>query len=192
MINRNDTLKRICVSAVLISIGTVLSLFKFEGLWLYGGGVTFCSMLPLVIASAKYGTKWGVFTAFCYSLLQIVLGIDNVQYASSLIMALEIIMLDYVLAYTSIGLSSVFAGKTKSRIGGIVLGIVMTFSLRLLCHFISGWIIWDALWPNELGMISPVYSISYNSSYMIPEAAITIAVSLLINRIRPQIFQEEQ
>lgn len=191
MINRNDTLKRICVSAVLISIGTVLSLFKFEGLWIYGGGVTFCSMLPLVIASAKYGTKWGVFTAFCYSLLQIVLGIDNVQYASGFVMAMEIVLLDYVFAYTSIGLSSVFIGRTKKRIGAVVLGILMTFSLRLLFHFLSGWIIWDALWPNELGMISPVYSLSYNASYMIPETVITVAVSLVINKIRPRIFEEE-
>lgn len=61
-------------SALMIAIGTVLSLFEFQGFWVYGGGVTFCSMLPLVIVSYRYGWKWGVFTSFVYGLVQMVLG----------------------------------------------------------------------------------------------------------------------
>ena len=72
MENRNETLKKLVLSAVMIAIGTVLSLdpFKFGGLWLFGGGVTFCSMLPLVIISYIYGCRWGILTAFAYSLIQ--------------------------------------------------------------------------------------------------------------------------
>lgn len=81
MENRNETLKKLVLSAVMIAIGTVLSLdpFKFGGLWLFGGGVTFCSMLPLVIISYIYGCRWGILTAFAYSLIQLILGVDNVQ-----------------------------------------------------------------------------------------------------------------
>ncbi len=41
--------KRLVESAIMIALGTVLSLFTFAGPWVYGGGITICSMLPLVI-----------------------------------------------------------------------------------------------------------------------------------------------
>ena len=57
-IDPNNKTLRLVFSAIMIGIGTVLSMFKFNGLWIYGGGVTFCAMLPLVIVSFVYGTKW--------------------------------------------------------------------------------------------------------------------------------------
>ena len=177
----NKTLKLV-FSSLMIAIGTVLSLFKFQGLWAFGGGVTFCAMLPLVIIAFIYGTKWGVFTAFVFSLLQMVLGMDNVMYGTSALMVIAIALLDYIVAYTVIGFAAVFKGKFSSIYVDIVVGIVVTFTLRLLCHFITGWIIWDALWPNEMGMISPVYSIAYNGSYMIPEIVITSIVAVALER----------
>ncbi|MCQ2386575.1 MAG: energy-coupled thiamine transporter ThiT, partial [Clostridia bacterium] len=83
MENRNQTLKKISISAVMIAIGTVLSLFKFEGLWVLGGGVTFCAMLPLIVVSCRYGVRRGLWTAFIFGLLQALLGLDNIQYGSS-------------------------------------------------------------------------------------------------------------
>ena len=117
MENRNETLKKIVLSAIMIAIGTVLSLdmFKFGGLWLFGGGVTFCSMLPLVIVSYIYGCRWGAFTAFAYSLIQLVQGVDNVQYATSVPMAIAIILLDYIIAYTVIGFAGMFKNVIKNQ-----------------------------------------------------------------------------
>ena len=177
----NNTLKLV-FSALMIAIGTVLSMFKFSGIWAYGGGVTFCAMLPLVVVAFVYGTKWGVFTAFVFSLLQMVLGMDNVMYGTSVGMIIAIALLDYIIAYTVIGLAAFLKGKTKNVYTDIVIGIVITFSLRLLCHFITGWVIWDALWPNELSMLSPVYSIAYNGSYMLPEIVITSVVAVLLEK----------
>ena len=50
MENRNENLKKLVVSAVMIAIGTVLSLdaFKFGGLWLFGGGVPFVQCFRLL------------------------------------------------------------------------------------------------------------------------------------------------
>ena len=70
--------RRLVESAVMIAIGTVLSMFPFSAPWAFGGGVTICSMLPLVIIAHRYGTKWGLFTAFVYSVLQLILGVSNV------------------------------------------------------------------------------------------------------------------
>ncbi len=171
--------RRLVESAVMIAIGTVLSMFPFSAPWAFGGGVTICSMLPLVIIAHRYGTKWGLFTAFVYSVLQLILGVSNVQYATSFIMAVGIVLLDYTIAFTVIGLSACFNGVIKNRLVSIVVGIVFTFALRFGCHFISGWIIWEALWPNEVGLASPMYSLVYNGGYMLPETIITALVAVL-------------
>lgn len=178
--NQKVNTRRLVESALMIAVATVLSTIKFGGLWAFGGGVTLCSMVPLVLISYRWGWKWGSFTAFVYSLLQILLGLDNVQYATSFGMAVAIVMLDYVLAYTVVGFASLFQGRFRQERFGIVLGVTATLGVRLLCHFLSGWMIWDALWPNELGMASAVYSLWYNASYMIPEILITSAVCCLL------------
>lgn len=171
--------RRLVESAIMIAIGTVLSMFPFTAPWAYGGGITICSMLPLVIIAHRYGTKWGLFTAFVYSVLQLILGVSNVQYATNFIMAVGIVLLDYTIAFTVIGLSACFNGVIKNRLVSIVVGIVFTFALRFGCHFISGWIIWEALWPNEVGLASPMYSLVYNGGYMLPETIITALVAVL-------------
>ena len=61
----------------------------------------------------------------------------------------------------------------------LVLGIVITFLVRLACHYISGVVVWEVLWPNELGWAAPIWSIAYNASYMIPEIIITSLVASL-------------
>ena len=48
----------------VIAIGTVLSIFSFQGPWALGGSVTICSMLPLAIISWRHGTRWGLISAF--------------------------------------------------------------------------------------------------------------------------------
>lgn len=174
--------RRLAESAIMVAIGTVLSLFPFSGPWALGGGITVCSMLPLVIISHRYGCGWGTFTAFVYSVLQLLLGLNNVQYATSVGMAIAIIILDYIVAFSVVGLSAMFNGVCKNRRVSLVLGIVVTFLLRFACHFITGVWIWEVLWPNELGWAPPIWSLAYNGSYMIPEIIITSLVALLLYR----------
>lgn len=154
-----------------------------------GGGLTICAMLPLVIVSFRYGTKWGLFTAFVFSVLQCLLGLDNVQYATSVGMAIAIILLDYIVAYTVIGFSGMFRKTAKNFNKAVIAGIGITFFARFLCHFATGWAIWDALWPNEFGMIAPVYSLFYNGSYMLAEAIITSVVAVFLFKKKPDFFQ---
>ena len=175
----NSTLKRIAESAMLIAIGTVLSLFTFQGPWALGGGITVCSMLPMVMIAQRYGTKWGIFTSLVYSVLQMVIGFNNVQYAPTALSAAGIILFDYILAYTVLGFSASFNHVVKDRRKAIVLGIVVTFFGRFICHFFSGLIIWEALFPNELGWAPPIWSLAYNGSYMLPEIIITSIVAYL-------------
>ena len=179
--NRNQTLVRKLVeSAILIAIGTVLSELKID--MPLGGGLTVCSMLPMVLVCHRWGTRWGLFTSFVYSLLQLLLGLNNVQYATSAFMAVGIVVVDYILPYTLIGLSAMFKKAANSIQASLIWGIVVTFALRFVCHFITGWWIWDALWPNEFGWASPLYSLLYNGSYMLPEIIITAVVAVLLTK----------
>ena len=173
--------RRLVESAVMIAIGTVLSMFPFSAPWAFGGGVTICSMLPLVIIAHRYGTKWGLFTAVVYSVLQLILGVSNVQFAAGygFVLAVGVLLLDYILAFTVIGLSACFNGVIKNHLVSIVVGIVFTFALRFVCHFLSGWIIWGVITPNEMGLVAPLYSLIYNGGYMLPETIITALVAVL-------------
>lgn len=173
---KTQTTRRLVESALMIAVGTVLSVLKVDSLWAFGGGLTIGSMVPLVLISHRWGIKWGTFTAFVYSLLQLILGMDNIQYATSVGMAIAILLLDYVIAYTVIGLAAMFGSSRP----GIIGGVVVTLGIRFLCHFLSGWMIWDALFPNELGMTSAVYSLWYNGSYMLPEILITAVLACIL------------
>ncbi len=175
----NSSIKRIAESAMLIAIATVLSLLTFQGPWALGGGITVCSMLPLVMLAQRYGTKWGILSALVFSMLQLVLGMNNVQYAPTALSAVGIVVFDYILAFTVLGFSAGFNGLVKDRRWSIVLGIVVTLLGRFVCHFVSGLIIWEALFPNELGWAPAVWSLAYNGSFMLPEILITALVAYL-------------
>lgn len=183
------TTRKLVESALLIAVATVLSLVKID--LPFGGGVTIVSMLPLVLASHRYGWKWGVVTAFVYSVLQLILGLDNVGYATSFVMALGVIFLDYIIAYTVIGLSGVFGKDRKA----VAIGILVTFCLRFVCHLITGAWIWGEWMPEEfmgLTMTGPwLYSFLYNGWYMLAEIVLTEIVAMLIYKPLGKFFRGE-
>lgn len=181
--------RKLVESAMLIAVGTVLSMIKLD--MPMGGGVTLCSMLPLILLSHRYGWKWGLVSAFVYSVLQLVLGLDNVRYATGFGMAMAIVLLDYIVAYTVIGLSGIFDKPMGNRRAAVMTGVAVTFCLRFVCHFITGVWIWDAMWPNDYGMTSFVYSLAYNGSYMLGELIVTELVVLLIYKPLGKYFRGE-
>jgi thiamine transporter len=176
----NQTLRKITETAIMLAVGTVLSLLQFTGPWALGGSITVCSMLPVILIAHRYGTKWGLLTALTFSLLQLILGIRNVQYAPDALTAFGIVMLDYVLAYGVLGFAAAFDPLCKDKRNSILIGIAVTLFVRFLCHFISGIIIWEALWPNALGWATWVWSLAYNGSYMLPEMLITAAAAYVL------------
>ena len=184
------TARKLVESALMIATAMVLSLLKID--LPFGGGVTIVSMLPLILISHRYGWKWGVFTAFVYSLGQLALGLDNVAYADSFLMGAGIVLLDYVVAYTVIGLSGCF-GKSYPAVAG---GILFTFTLRFLCHLISGAWIWGVWMPEQfmnMKMTNPwIYSFLYNGWYMLFELIITeIAAGLIYKPLQKMIMGKD-
>ena len=179
--SRSLTIRMMVESAILIGIATVLNEFiKMDAPWAFGGSVTLGSMLPLILICWRWGTKQGLFSALVFSLLQLLLGVKNVMYGQSLLQMLAIALLDYVVAYTAYGLGGVFRDRLSNKPLALGSGILLAGALRFVCHFLSGWMIWDALWPNEKGLSSTLYSLIYNGGYMLPEIAVAIVVGLVL------------
>lgn len=190
---KQNLTRKLAESALLIAIATVLSLIKFD--LPFGGGVTLVSMLPLILISHRWGWKWGVLAAFVYSLIQLMLGLDNVGYATSFVMALGVIFLDYVIAYTVIGLSGIFDHSLGKTWKSVAAGIAVTFVLRFCCHLITGAWIWGGWMPEtfmNMTMTSPwLYSFLYNGWYMLAELVLTEIVAMLLYKPLGRFFRLE-
>lgn len=144
----------------------------------YGGAVTAASMLPIIIAGYRHGLKWGLITSFTYSILQLLTGLSNVSYATSTTAMIAIILLDYIVAFTVLGLLGVVK-KNKHQTGALVLGTLIVCLLRYLCHFITGCTVWAGVSiPTADGAL---YSLVYNGAYMIPETVVTVYVMALVS-----------
>jgi len=171
-------------------------------------------MLPIVVVSYMYGVKWGLFTSGVYAVIQIVM--DLMMGKGSVILALFlpssedymgvvaailILFIDYVIAYTVLGLGGVFRKRVKSKPLSLVLGSVVALSLRYLAHIVSGYIFYGAwaecffsepenAWIGEKVLsvfsgngLALVYSICYNGIYMIPEIIVTAILAVVVSRV---------
>lgn len=169
--------------AVLVAVGFVLMNLKlFE--MPQGGSVTLASMLPFVIISFRHGTKWGLLAGVVCALLQMMTGFWAPPVGTVLNYAL-VVLLDYVLPFTLLGLAALFAKPFPNRAVGVAVGTAAVCVIRFLCHFGSGALIWNFYAPEGSGAL--IYSLGYNS-YMLPEAIITVVVALLLYKMMPKLF----
>lgn len=173
----NKKVIMLCESAVMIALATVLSLLKIE--WPFGGSITICSMLPILIIGYRYNLLWGCFTGVVFGIIQLLLGMSNFSYATSGIAVVTIALFDYLIAYGVAGLGGIFRG-VKNQSVGLGLGGLLTGVLRFICHFISGITVWSGF-AND--MPAWLYSLTYNGAYMLPETVILIVGAVLIGLI---------
>lgn len=211
----NDKTRRLVESALLIAIAAVLEIIsKIVGLELpFGGTITLASMFPIVLIAYRHGVGWGFLSGFTYALIQMLLGAKTVaamflpgEDQMVLWQALCVCLLDYIIAYTVLGLGGIFRNKFKKPVVGLILGVLVALTVRYLVHIVSGaifygaWAEWfftqdgfysigskilDKFSDNPKGL-AIVYSIFYNGLYMIPEIIITTVVAAILGNI-PQI-----
>ena len=134
-------------------------------------------------------------TGFVYGVIQLLFGLDNVGYATTFATAVGVIALDYVVAYTFVGLSGFFDtifGKTRKA---LFVGILVSLLLRFACHYVTGVWIWGGWMPESfmnMTMTSPwIYSLLYNGWYMLAEIVITEVVAMLIYEPLKKYFRGE-
>lgn len=208
---KNKT-KRLTESAMLLAVAIVLELVAkmFIPEMPFGGQVTLVSMLPVVLISYRHGMKWGFVASFTYALLEMALGAKTVSAAflpgyfgddAMIFNALLMCLLDYVVAYSMLGLGGIFRNKMENRGAALACGSLVALGARYLSHIVSGYILFsgyaewyftqegfpawgaklvDALSPELLGI---VYSVVYNGMYMIPEIVLTTVAALILARV---------
>ncbi len=173
--------------ALFIAFATVLSYIKIFDMP-FGGSITL-EMLPLVIMALRNGVKWGCLTGFVHGLIQMVIGFSNVLYCNTFMAQIGCVILDYIAAFTVLGLAPFFAGCVgKNRRAGFLTGSVAVGALRFLCSFLSGCLLWGSYAPE--GMNVALYSFLYNGAYMLPDTIILAAVVLLLQEKLPKLFPQ--
>jgi len=176
----------------------------------FGGQITLVSMLPIVLISYRHGVKWGLVSGVAYAMLEMAIGAKTVAAAFQpgyfgdgvmLLNAFIMCCLDYLVAFTALGLGGCFRNKIENKGVSLMCGSLIALGARYLAHIASGYILFsgwaewfftqegfpawgaqlvESLSPQMLGL---VYSIVYNGMYMVPEIIITAVVALLLARI---------
>lgn len=206
--------KRITESAMLLAVAIVLELVSkmFIPELPFGGQITLVSMLPVVLISYRHGIKWGLITGVAYACIEMILGgktisaaFTNPEYFGGpqlmILKALVMCLLDYLVAFTAVGLGGLFRNRISKPGAALACGSVVALLGRYAAHVLSGYILFSgwaewfftqegfpawgasivsALTPGVLGF---VYSLVYNGVYMIPEIIFTAIASVLIARI---------
>lgn len=153
--------KMLAFGALSIALSFVLScirLFRMPN----GGSVTPGSMLPLMLFSAAYGIGPGFLAGLVYGILQALQGgvafLDVGQF-----------LLDYLLAFTVLGLAGLAKKLPKSW--GLYLAILIAALARVLCHTLAGVLFWDT---------APWASFVYNITYLGPDTLICMVLTFII------------
>ena len=212
--SKREKTQRLVVSAMMLAIATVLAFVCAYIPFLnfpFGGGLTIASMLPIVLVSYMYGVKWGLFTGVIYSFIQMLMGhgtivamfLPNDDAYQGALRAIIICVLDYIVAYTVIGVGGLFRHKIKNHCVALCLGAIVALSLRYAVHIVSGaifygafaeWFFTDTIFADMAfskwimenmsgGLLAFVYSVIYNGCYMIPEIVITALAAVPVSRI---------
>ena len=176
--NKTYDAKKLAFAGICVSMSFTLAVLKFK-LIESGGSITLASFVPVLIYAYVYGPAEGFTVGLIHGLLNFI--------ESPYILTPTTFLLDYILAFTGIGVMGFF-GKMKRKEKGIaplVIGAVCVFALRFFFHFVSGMIFFtqDSVWvslPNWAMKNAFIYSLIYQSVYVPIDAAIAIAVLIAL------------
>jgi thiamine transporter len=192
--------KAVVYAAVSIAMSFVLSFIKIYELP-YGGSITLASFVPLIIYAYSFGFIKGLIAGLLYGLLQFIQGpyfINVFQF-----------ILDYLLAFMSISVAGIFGTLIKNRKISLITGTIAVGITRLINHVLAGIIFYSAvgsraeILPSIISDINAlpafVYSLTYNSLFIIPDIIICILVVFFLlkneafnNLLNSLIFNEKK
>ena len=163
--------RMLCEAAIMIALAQVLSYIKL--MELPNGGSLTPAMFPIILFAVRWGVGPGLMSGFVFGLLQLI-------FDGAYAWGWQSMLLDYLVAFTPLGLAGLFKGKKW----GIFVGTVVGCFGRFVVHYISGVTIYKILAPTELlGMTftSPsFYSLVYNGSYMLPNTLLALLFAVLL------------
>ncbi len=156
--------RRLAFCGVALALATIASLIKVFH-FPFGGSVTFFSMLFICLIGYFYGPLTGICVGIAYGVLQIM--IEPLIYHP-----LQVIM-DYFLAFGSLGLSGFFWKKKN----GLLIGYLVSITGRWIFASLSGYIFWSEYAWEGWNVLA--YTTVYNGIYIYAEGVITMILILL-------------
>ncbi len=185
----------------MIALGTILSIIPIGPRLPFGGQITPMSMAPVMLICYIYGVKWGLVCSISFGAIQAIIGASHGMYiAQSWWKIVLIAVLDYVVAYAAMSLAGVFKNKIKTPQLSIAAGATVAGIARLLCHFLSGILIWGSYAQSTLESVAigqkiletysgftltAIYSILYNSAFLLPDLSFAIVGLVIIISVKP-------
>lgn len=156
------TTKQLVFCAMAMALAFVTSYIKIFAMpW--GGSVTLCSMLFIVLVANWYGVQTGIFVGLAYGILQFI--------QEPYVLSFFQVCCDYILAFAALGVAGFFAKSSY----GLVKGYIAAVLARGAFHALGGYLYWMDYMPDNFPhALKSIYPIVYNYSYLLAEAVITV------------------
>ena len=163
-------IRALCEGAIMVAVAQILSYIKLFPNMPNGGSITF-AMFPILLFALRFGVARGLLAGFAFGLLQLI-------FDGAYAWGWQSMLLDYLVAFTPLGLAGLFKGKSWGIFPGTVLGC----AARFVVHYISGVTIYRIYEPTQVPGFGTfddavLYSIVYNASYMVPCMVLALAVA---------------
>ena len=163
--------RMMCEGALMVALAQILGYLKLAEAP-NGGSITF-AMFPIILFAVRWGLRPGLMAGFLFGLLQLI-------FDGAYAWGWQSMLLDYLVAFTPLGLAGLFRGKSWGLFAGTLAGCLARFAI----HYISGVTVYKILAPTEFlnwTFSSPaLYSLVYNGSYMLPNTIITLLISVVL------------
>ena len=158
------TTRQLVFCAVAMALAFVTSYLKIFTLpW--GGSVTLCSMLFIVLVANWYGVGTGITVGLAYGILQFI----QEPYVFSFFQ----VCCDYILAFATLGVAGFFAKQSHGLLKGYIVAVIA----RGAFHALGGYLYWMSYMPDNFPKsLTAIYPIVYNYSYLLAEGIITVIV----------------
>ena len=156
--------KQLVFCAMALALAFITSYIKlFNMPW--GGSVTLCSMLFIVLTANWYGTKTGVLVGLVYGILQFI--------QEPYVLSFFQVCCDYILAFAALGAAGFFAKKKH----GLITGYIVAVIARGAFHALGGYLYWMDYMPDNFPQsLRSLYPILYNYSFLLAEGVITVII----------------
>lgn len=156
--------RQLVFCAMAIALAYVTSYLKLFSLpW--GGSVTLCSMLFIVLIGNWYGVQTGIFAGLAYGIMQFL--------QEPYVLSFFQVCCDYILAFAALGVAGLFAKSSHGLLKGYIAAVIA----RGAFHALGGYLYWMDYMPENFPQsLKAVYPIVYNYSFLLAEAVITVII----------------
>ena len=156
--------RQLVFCAMALALAYVTSYLKLFSLpW--GGSVTLCSMLFIVLIGNWYGVQTGIFAGLAYGIMQFL--------QEPYVLSFFQVCCDYILAFAALGIAGFFAKQSHGLLKGYIVAVIA----RGAFHALGGYLYWMSYMPDNFPKsLTAIYPIVYNYSYLLAEGIITVIV----------------